>query len=65
MIKHLKYLIIIIISINGYGYSQTVSIAAAQMIIKQQSFDEFANDMNRLTKQAKDQGAEIVVFSWR
>lgn len=50
MIKHLKYLIIIIISINGYGYSQTVSIAAAQMLIKQQSFDEFANDMDRLTK---------------
>ncbi|MBK2266550.1 nitrilase-related carbon-nitrogen hydrolase [Francisella philomiragia] len=62
MIKHLKYLIIIIISISSYGYSQTINIAAAQMLIKQQSFDEFANDMNRLTKQAKDQGAEIVVF---
>ncbi|MEY8701938.1 nitrilase-related carbon-nitrogen hydrolase [Francisella philomiragia] len=62
MVKYLKYIIVIIIFISGYGYSQTVSIAAAQMIIKQQSFDEFANDMDKLTKQAKDQDAEIVVF---
>nr|WP_231865168.1 nitrilase-related carbon-nitrogen hydrolase [Francisella hispaniensis] len=43
-------------------YAQTINIAAAQMLIKQQTFDEFASDMRRLAKQAKDQDAEIIVF---
>lgn len=61
MFKNIKYLLFFIIFIS-FGYSQTINLAAAQMLIKQQSFNQFANNIERLTKQAKGKGAEVVVF---
>ena len=61
MFKNIKYLLFFIVFIS-FGYSQTINIAAAQMLIKQQSFNQFANNIKKLTKEAKKQGAEIVVF---
>ncbi|AJJ47835.1 carbon-nitrogen hydrolase [Francisella tularensis subsp. novicida] len=63
MFKNIKSLILFCLLMSGCGcYAQTINVAAAQMLIKQQSFDEFASDIKRLAKQAKDQGAEIIVF---
>ena len=61
MFKNMKYLLFFIIFIS-FGYSQTINVAAAQMLIEQQSFNQFANNIERLTKQAKGKGAEVVVF---
>ncbi|QIW10126.1 nitrilase-related carbon-nitrogen hydrolase [Francisella sp. LA112445] len=61
MFKSIKFLLFFIIFIS-FGYSQTISVAAVQMVIKQESFDQFANNIERLSKQAKAKGAEIVVF---
>ena len=43
-------------------YCQTINVVVAQMLIKQQSFTEFATNIKKLTKQVKDQSVEIVVF---
>lgn len=43
-------------------YCQTINVATAQMLIKQQSFTKFAIDIKKLIKQSKDKGSEIVVF---
>lgn len=61
MLKNIKTLILFCLLMSSC-YAQTINIAAAQMLIKQQTFDEFASNMRRLVKQAKDQDAEIIVF---
>lgn len=61
MMKNIRYLLLFIIFMS-FGYSQTVNVAAVQMLIKQQSFEQFATNIEQMTKEAKNQGAEIVVF---
>ncbi|MED7818874.1 MULTISPECIES: nitrilase-related carbon-nitrogen hydrolase [unclassified Francisella] len=61
MMKNIRYLLLLIIFMS-FGYSQTVNVAAVQMLIKQQSFEQFATNIEQMTKEAKNQGAEIVVF---
>ena len=52
MFKNIKSLVLFCLLMSSC-YCQTINVVAAQMLIKQPSFTEFATDIKKLTKQAK------------
>lgn len=62
MYKLVCYSALIITYIFSNSFAQSIKVATAQMLIQQQTFEQFTAKMTEMTQQAKKQGAEIIVF---
>lgn len=57
-----KFTFIILILFSTSIFANFIKIAAAQMVIQQESFDQFKAKLTQMTLDAKSKGAEIIVF---